>query len=162
MELFIRLKNGQPFEHPISADNVKLSFPEIDFNNLPDYFAPFVRVASPELGVYEVLVSETSTYEIENGVCRDVWVTRNMTDVEKSKLQENTKKQWASQSDNANFTAWTFDEATCSYLPPTPRPNNGNFFWQGTTSSWVETPQYPDDGKSYKLDIDSATWVEIN
>ena len=30
-----------------------------------------------------------------------------------------------------------FDEETCQYLPPTPRPTEGDFRWDGTTNSWV-------------------------
>lgn len=162
MDLFIRLKNGQPFEHPIFGDNFRQAFPDVDVDNLPDHFARFVRVASPDLGVYEVLTSPTPTYEKVNGVFTDVWSKRNMTDVEKANKQQAVKDTWASMPDAANFSAWVFDEETCSYVPPTPCPANGNYFWQGTTSSWVEVPQQPTDGKSYKLDVASATWVEVN
>ena len=161
MELYIRIKDGQPFEHPIMGDNFKQAFPDIDVNNLPTAFARFERVARPILGVYEVMVSETATYELIDGVYKDVWQKRNMTAEEKTAKQRRIKDFWVLRGQADNFTAWTFDEATCAYLPPIPRPETGDYFWQGTTSSWVETPQYPDDGKEYKLDFASATWVEV-
>ena len=45
MELFIRLVNGEPFEHPIMGDNFREAFPHIDTDNLPSEFARFLRVA---------------------------------------------------------------------------------------------------------------------
>ena len=59
------------------------------------------------------------------------------------------------------FIAWVFNEETLKYEPPIPRPETGEYFWQGTTLSWVEKPQLPDDSKEYRLDFASATWVEI-
>ena len=54
MELFIRIVDGAPFEHPIMGDNFREAFPHIDTENLPPEFARFVRVAMPTIGVYEV------------------------------------------------------------------------------------------------------------
>ena len=30
LELYIQIRNGQPVEHPIFADNFKLAFPEVE------------------------------------------------------------------------------------------------------------------------------------
>ena len=58
--LFIQLRDGQPFEHPIFYENFRQAFPAIDPENLPtDRFAKFIRVAPPELGIYEVYVGVT-------------------------------------------------------------------------------------------------------
>ena len=54
MKLYIRIKDGQTFEHPIFEDNFREAFPDVDVDNLPDEFAHFERVAPPTLGVYEV------------------------------------------------------------------------------------------------------------
>jgi hypothetical protein len=82
MELFIRVVDGQPFEHPIFGDNFREAFPDVDVDNLPAEFARFERVAQPHTaGVYEV---EEYTYQWVDGVVKDVWVTRPMTDAEKS------------------------------------------------------------------------------
>lgn len=61
MQLFIRVKDGQPFEHPIFEDNFRAAFPEVNIDNLPDGFAKFVRVSPPALGVYEK--NQTVSYE---------------------------------------------------------------------------------------------------
>jgi hypothetical protein len=81
MELFIRIVNGQPFEHPIFKENLLQAFSDVDVNNLPAEFARFERVAVPELGLYEVY--EGVTYGLVDGVYKDVHHIRLMTDAEK-------------------------------------------------------------------------------
>lgn len=84
MELYIRIKDGQPFEHPILGDNFRQAFPDVDVNNLPPEFAKFERIEKANLGVYEVLTSNLPTYEFVDGICKDVWHKRNMTAEEKN------------------------------------------------------------------------------
>jgi len=82
MNLFIKIENGQPFEHPITEENFVLAFPDIDLNNLPEWVAPFERVAKPVVGMFEV--DEGGTYEFADGVVKDVWHIRAMTDAERA------------------------------------------------------------------------------
>ena len=83
LELYIQIRDGQPHEHPIFADNFKLAFPDVDVNNLPaDRFAKFIRVAQPIVGTYEVY--EGVTYEWVDGVVKDVHSVRPMTDEERA------------------------------------------------------------------------------
>lgn len=86
-ELFIQIKDGEPHEHPIMGDNFRQAFPDIDPENLPaDQFAKFIRVRAPEVGTYEVA---EVTYGWVDGVVKDVWTVRPMTDEEKAdKLEE--------------------------------------------------------------------------
>jgi hypothetical protein len=81
MNLYIRLQNGEPFEHPILEDNFVLAFPDVDTNNLPPEFARFVRVSPPKLGVYEK--NQTVSYELVDGVYTDVFSCEQMTEEEK-------------------------------------------------------------------------------
>ena len=85
MNLYIRLQNGEPFEHPILEDNFVLAFPDVDTNNLPPEFARFVRVSPPELGVYEK--NQTVSYELIDGVYTDVFSCEQMTEEEKVAVQ---------------------------------------------------------------------------
>jgi hypothetical protein len=83
LELYIQIRNGQPHEHPIFADNFKLAFPSVNVNSLPaDRFAKFIRVAQPEIGTYEVY--EGVTYQWVDGVVKDVHSVRPMTDEERT------------------------------------------------------------------------------
>jgi hypothetical protein len=134
MELFIRLKNGQPFEHPIFGDNFCQAFPDIDTENLPDSFARFVRVEPPLVGMYEVY--EGVTYGWKDDVVTDFHNIRAMTPEEIIARQDIVKANWA----DSGYLSWVFNEITCSFEPPV---------------------AYPTDGKSYKWDELSTSWVEI-
>lgn len=81
MELYIRLADGQPVDHPILGDNFRQAFPDIDTSNLPPEFAPFERIqAAPQK--YEVTVGVT--YQFVDGIVKDVWEYRPMTDAERA------------------------------------------------------------------------------
>ena len=51
MNLYIRLIDGKPFEHPIFEDNLIEAFPEIDLNNLPPNIVKFNRIPIEECGI---------------------------------------------------------------------------------------------------------------
>lgn len=157
MNLYIETdSNGNPINHPAFEDNLLQAF-----GSIPTHWEPFVRVEKPIPTVYQVLDSQDPTYQKINGVWTDVWSLRDMTDAEKAAKQQAVKDAWNAQP-RPNLVAWTFDEATCAYQPPISRPTDGkNYFWQGTTNTWVALPEYPTDGKQYKLDIPTATWVLV-
>lgn len=133
MELFIRIKDGQPFEHPIFGDNFREAFPDVDTNNLPPEFARFVRVQAPALGVYEK--NQTVSYQLVDGVYTDVFSVDQMTAEEIAAKQQEVKDKWAI----SGFASWVFNEAICSFEAPIPRPTDGKFYqWDEPTTSWVE------------------------
>lgn len=133
MELYIRIKNGQPFEHPILGDNFRQAFPDVDTDNLPDNFARFTRVPEPDLGVYEVC--EGCTYEWDGDTVTDVHHVRDMTVEEKTAKQDEVKAIWAENG----YSSWIFNEETCSFDPPVPYPTDENpYIWNEETTTWVE------------------------
>jgi hypothetical protein len=128
MNLYIQIREGQPYQHPILEDNLLQAFPGIDLNNLPPNLARFVRIAQPgpdllPVGNFEVancnyeLMSDGATYH-------DVWSVRDMTDAEKTqatrtRVTQNTNqlaamKEWA----DAKIAETTGDVQTAwqSYL----------------------------------------------
>lgn len=133
MELFIRVKNGQAFEHPIFGDNFRQAFPNVNTANLPPEFARFERVAAPAIGVYEKL---SVTYaDRGDGVYHDAWTVLDLTPEEKASKQQAVKDDWAI----GGYPSWSFDEATCSFTPPVEMPSDGKFYrWDEPTISWVE------------------------
>lgn len=171
MELFIRIKDGQPFEHPIFGDNFRQAFPDVDVNNLPPEFARFERVERPVLDQYEVLVSEDPTYELVDGVYKDVWKKRDMTAEERvAKRQADIKAfkdAWAGRPQSENWSAWVFNENTIKYDPPIPRPEKnqtkidaGIFtYWCGTDNNWKDTPVCPEG--QYTFNFFAWQWVEV-
>jgi len=134
MKLFIKVKNGQPYEHPILEENFREAFPSIDLNNLPSEFARFERVQRPEAaGVYEL---DQVAYQWVDGVVKDVWSVRPLTDEEKTQKQNEVKAAWR---ENPGWTSWIFDEDVCFFKPPIPYPTDMKLYrWDESTVSWVE------------------------
>ena len=164
MELFIRIKDGQPFEHPIFGDNFRQAFPEVDVNNLPSGFARFERIARPILSVYEVMISPEPTYELVDGVYKDVWHKRDMTTEEKTALQQSVITAFNEREYASNWSAWTLDEATCEMVPPIPRPEPVKgvaVMWCGADNNWKEAPARPVDDNQYKFDFLAWQWVQV-
>lgn len=134
MNLYIRITNGQPVDHPILEDNFIQAFPTIDINNLPPEFAKFVRKDMPSIDVYEVY--EGVLYQPENDGYADFHQVRAMTTEEKTIKQNEVKQFW---TDNDGFASWVFNEETCAFEAPTIMPNDGKFYiWDEPTLSWVE------------------------
>jgi len=128
MNLYIRLKNNVPVDHPILEHNFKQAFPHLDTSNLPPEFAKFVRVQKPRIGLYDVC--EGCTYEWDGNVVKDVWHIRPMTDDEKAaKIEELMQYQ--------PYPSWAFDETTGAFEPPTPRPEDGSYTWDEDQHAWV-------------------------
>lgn len=166
MKLFIRIVDGQPFEHPVTEETMHMVFPNVDLNNLPSDWSEFVRGQRPALGVYQKYLSQEPAYKLVDGKYTDVWYVVDMTAEEKTAKQQEIKDAWPNHPNFAELVGWIFDEETCRFTAPIPRPSDDldgtKYFWQGTTMSWVEKPPRPDDGKEYKLDRPTATWVLIN
>jgi hypothetical protein len=83
MELYIRIVNGQPFEHPIFGGNFRQAFPDVDVNNLPPEFARFERIEAPTCGEYEKPVV---TYGWVDGIVKDIWTVVEMSAEEKTEV----------------------------------------------------------------------------
>ena len=138
MELYIRIADGQPVDHPILGENFRQAFPQIDTNNLPADFARFVRVDRPlAQSIYQYVGTEP-TYQWVDGVVQDVWEVRDMTAEEKA---ERIALAMARQP----FPSWIFDEATCLWSPPVPLPEDASiekgYYWDEPTLSWIaQTP----------------------
>lgn len=162
MELYIRIKDGQPFRNPIMGDNFRQAFPDVDTNNLPPEFARFERIERPVLGLYETLAAEEPTYELVDGVYKDVWHIRAMTAEEKTAKQQAVINAFNEREHASNWSTWTLDEATCSMVPPIPRPEpvEGKLmFWCGADANWKEAPTRPEG--EYKFDFTAWAWVAL-
>jgi hypothetical protein len=128
MDLYIEIQDGQPVGNPYFGDNLRECFGE----SIPANYVLFERVAQPRLGPYEVY--ESLSYEKVGDVYRDVHHVRQMTAQEKEEKQNAVKTQWA----ESGLASWVFNEANCSFDPPTPCPQDGKMYrWDETSTSWV-------------------------
>ena len=133
MNLFIQVENGQTVNHPAFESNLIQVFGEIPAN-----WERFVRVDRPAATIYQIFDAIDPSYEKVDGVWTDVWSLRDMTAEEIATKQQQVKDFWVSLPNRDNFTAWQFNEATCSFEPPVPCPETGNYEWSGANNAWVE------------------------
>jgi hypothetical protein len=132
MKLYIKLQDGQPIDHPMIEENLLQIFPNIDVNLLPSDIIEFERVAVPNLGLYEVY--EGTTYQLIDGVCKDVHQVRDMTAEEKIQKQSAMKEL----NKTSPYPSWTYNEEICGFVPPVPVPDNENpYKWDEETLSWL-------------------------
>lgn len=131
MKLYIRLKDGQPIDHPLLEENLLQVFPDLDLNNLPDWLAKFERIEKPILGVYEK--NQRLSYEFVGNIVMDVWRADQFSKEEILEKQNQTKADWAING----FPSWIFDESSCSFIPPVPYPSDGkNYNWNEQIVNW--------------------------
>jgi hypothetical protein len=159
MNLYIETENGVIKNHPAFEDNLLQAF-----GSIPAHWEPFIRVERPVSSVYQILESDEPVYSKVNGTWTDVWSLREMTAEEKTAKQQAVITAFNSLEYVSNWSAWTFDEATCAMVPPIPRPESVEgklVFWCGADANWKEAPAYPIDDKQYKFDFLAWQWVEI-
>jgi len=159
MNLYIETENGVTKNHPAYEDNLIQAF-----GTIPAHWEPFTRVERPILGVYELMTADEPTYEKVDGVWTDIWHKRDMTTEEKTAKQQVAVAIFNKHEYASNWSAWTLDEATCTMVPPIPRPapvEGVLVFWCGADNNWKEAPAYPVDDNPYKFDFFVWQWVQI-
>ena len=160
MNLYIQIENDQPVNHPAFEDNLIEAF-----GSIPNHWEPFTRLEKPTLGANEKFDNPDVTYEKINGVWTDVYHVVEITAEEKAAIKQTKieayKEAWQALPQRDNFSAWVFNEETIQYEPPMPRPTDREVIWSGANNGWVDKPQKPDDGKTYRLDFYTSSWVEI-
>lgn len=177
MELYIQIKDGQPFEHPMLAENVRQVFPHVDLNNPAPDFARFVRVDSPRIGEYEIY--EGCTYEQVNGFYVDVHHVRPMTDTERAEVDarklealkanppgpnwvwSEEKQKWDSPPRPTSGGPWRFDPQALNWVLA-PEPPFSSWVLGPSGLVWIAPTPYPQDGNQYHWDESTLSWAQVN
>lgn len=132
MNLYIKILDGQPVEHPVTEENLLMAFPDFDINNLPDGWAKFNRLECKVFrGTFQKLLNN---YVLnEDGVTwQDNWYVEDMTDDEKANLIAKT------QSAGCPHPSWTLDTTTLIWSAPIPYPDDGKqYVWDDTSETWI-------------------------
>ena len=130
MNLFIKIENDNPVGHPALEDNLIQAF-----GTIPSEWKSFIRVPCPDIGVYQILESDIPSYQKIDNMWTDVWLVRNMTIQEKTDKQ-NSVKLWAKVTNQD--PSWIFDETSCRFVPPVPKPDNLQpWIWDRPSQSWI-------------------------
>lgn len=137
MRKFIQIKDGQPYQHPVIEQNMRIAFPGIDLDNLPEGWVEFIRHPMPNVGPYEIY--QGVEYQWIDGKVQDVHLVREMIQSEKDEKIRVTKEQWAAKG---GFASWVFNETECRFDPPIPYPEGDEIFvWDEPSVSWVRPVQ---------------------
>jgi hypothetical protein len=167
MNLYIETEDGVTKNHPAYEDNLIQAFGAV-----PAHWEPFIRVAAPPVGTFEVY--EGASYALVDGVWTDVHNVRPMTAEEKAARIEQAR---------ANLRPnWTLNEATLQAIQP-PRPTVKGAYpykFDRETNQWLESdvPPFPswvpsEDGLryvaptpkpegQYRWDEATLSWVAFN
>jgi hypothetical protein len=143
MNLYIETENGTFKNHPAFEDNLIQAF-----GSVPAHWEPFTRIERPIPDIYQVLESNESVYE-------------------KAALHQACRDAFNSRPQAENWSAWSLDEATCTMVPPIPRPAADETkiaagimtFWCGADANWKDTPVRPEG--EYKFDFLAWQWIEV-
>ena len=134
MLCYIRTLDGLPLGNPITEENMLQAFPEIDLLNLPEGWAPFLRVTRPDdlpTGPFKVDVCSYAL-SLDGVTWQDEWASRDMTPEEKA---ERIEKAQANPSSAPNLS---LDLETLRWVPATPKPVDGNRYrWDYEVGEWV-------------------------
>lgn len=130
--LYIKVVDGSPVDHPVTESNLRMFYPDLDPNNPPEGFERFIRNATPAVGPFDVY--HGTEYRKIDGVFQDYHVTTPMSPVEK----ENKITLMRQEFPFAN--TWTLNETTGVWSPPKPSPDipNKNFYWSDDAMDWIE------------------------
>ena len=130
MNLYIETENGATKNHPAFEDNLIQAF-----GSIPEQWEPFIRVAAPPVGTFEVY--EGASYALVDGVWTDVHNVRPMTDEEKA-------ARIAEATANLPGANWTLDTETLRPVRPLMPTTGGPWkFDMVTAKDWVIATEPP-------------------
>jgi hypothetical protein len=131
-------ESGNPIEHPIVLDNFVEAFPNLDISNdtPPQGYAWFIRkniqdinlsIHAPKNHKIACRYTRVSSTTIE-----DEFYYAPLTQEEITNLDEDFR------ASSPPFASWTADYDNRIWVPPTPMPTDGNYYWNEKQLSWIK------------------------
>ena len=100
MNLYIRIRDGQPHEHPILEENAHQAWPDVNFALLPDWLARFRRIPRPGDLLTSPFQTAQCTYtQASDGFWEDTWTAVEMSAEEQQVLTRQRVREAESQRD---------------------------------------------------------------
>jgi hypothetical protein len=129
--MYIQVRNGGPFEHPILEDNMRWIFPDFDPDNPPEGYEEFVRVPMPEPKPFEIHTM-TAYEKRSDGMWTDVHYVRPMVDHERTAVLTHAETY-------RPFPSWILNEDTLAWEAPKKPPagRKYRYNWNEGTQEWV-------------------------
>lgn len=101
MNLYIRIRDGQPHEHPILEENAHQAWPDVNFALLPDWLARFRRIPQPAGLLTSPFQTAQCTYtQAGDGFWEDTWTAVEMSAEEQQVLTRQRIREANGQRDS--------------------------------------------------------------
>lgn len=128
MDLYIKVEDGNPVDHPILGENLRNFYPDLSEDNIPEGYVKFIRKPHPATTRFQKLA--VGAYVWEDNVITDNWLVEEVTGEEKAEIISKIRSKQP-------FPSWTFDETNYVWTPPVTMPNDGNRYkWDEESQSW--------------------------
>lgn len=136
--LFIQIKNDIAFEHPITEENLRYFYPDLDIDNPPEGYAKFIRKSCPELSPIQIL--ESTEYVIDP----DFWPSNIPVYTDKYNIRELTEEELIELANE--FTQVSNEKMQKDSNAPYPAPEDGNLYvWSSQLNEWISKPDNFDE-----------------
>lgn len=134
--LYIQVKNGMPYQHPVTESNLRMLYPDLDPDMPPEGFEKFIRNPTPEVGPFDVY--EGTEYLKIDGIYQDHHKITSMTSAQKQEKIRVMRETFPFAN------TWSLNETTGVWTPPKPAPNvdGRNFIWSDQQMDWIEINPY--------------------
>lgn len=139
LNLFIKLENGEPVNHPTTEENLLQFYPDLEVNNPPDGWGKFIREPHPDMNFFETVdtvnyeLSEEYTKQFGTKTWHDVYTIREMTPEEKE------QKCLSFFSKKLEDLHPSFNSVSGMFIPTKPMPQDGKFYeWVPNMNMWVD------------------------
>lgn len=131
----IKIRNGAPHGDPFIWSNYHLAFPEMDIDNLPDNYMEYFPQKYTQAHPHDKKTGYT--YEIQDGVVKQVFQTTRMEGTELEEYHTQVKSDWYAETE---YNSWNYDANTSIFYPPTPYPEDdpdNEYEWNEANTTWV-------------------------
>jgi hypothetical protein len=92
MNLYIKIKDGQPVDDPYLEENLYQTIENFDVNNLPNNWSKFIRIRNPHgVIMYNEEITHNYAFDSANNAWTDTWSIKTLTD-EELELKKNNHK----------------------------------------------------------------------
>lgn len=131
MNLFIKVEDGKPVNHPATEENLRMFFEDFDPENPPAPFEKFTRRQPDKLPTkWQKLVR--LPYQKIDGVWTDVFSIIDFTEAEIEIWKYEHRKQFVFSD------TWEWNDEKGEWIPPVPYPNDGKeYHWDNVKKDWL-------------------------